>query len=340
MDIILKRLFSFMVVLFVGVSMFAGGTIKNVKKKAVDTQMTDETAALLYNIHQIQGKGTMLGQHDGVWMEEGKKITGHIHKLSGRLPAIASYDFMFITNVNNTEGSWFRIREHEIRERIIAANREGLFITMCWHYNDPYTQKTFYTKELPIEELKMMSFKSILPGGQNHERYKKDLRKVAEFSSSLRDDDGKLIPFIFRPFHEFDGEWFWWGAAYNEPEEFKDLWRFTVHYLRDILNVHNMLYAFSPDIKFDSREDYLLRYPGDDYVDILGFIKKDNPQKVDIKRMEYLLETISDMYEYLSYAVFWGNGGGVYCVPTQGDAGEEEFKSFLGQPFILLNDNK
>lgn len=271
MDIILKRLFSFMVVLFVGVSMFAGGTIKNVKKKAVDTQMTDETAALLYNIHQIQGKGTMLGQHDGVWMEEGKKITGHIHKLSGRLPAIASYDFMFITNVNNTEGSWFRIREHEIRERIIAANREGLFITMCWHYNDPYTQKTFYTKELPIEELKMMSFKSILPGGQNHERYKKDLRKVAEFSSSLRDDDGKLIPFIFRPFHEFDGEWFWWGAAYNEPEEFKDLWRFTVHYLRDILNVHNMLYAFSPDIKFDSREDYLLRYPGDDYVDILGF---------------------------------------------------------------------
>ena len=46
MDIILKRLFSFMVVLFVGVSMFAGGTIKNVKKKAVDTQMTDETAAL------------------------------------------------------------------------------------------------------------------------------------------------------------------------------------------------------------------------------------------------------------------------------------------------------
>ena len=52
MDIILKRLFSFMVVLFVGVSMFAGGTIKNVKKKAVDTQMTDETAALLYNIGQ------------------------------------------------------------------------------------------------------------------------------------------------------------------------------------------------------------------------------------------------------------------------------------------------
>lgn len=382
MNIRLKRLFSIITVLWVSISMFAEEDIEDVKSQAVDKQMTDETATLLHNILQLQSKGTMLGQHDGVWMEEGKKITGHIHNLSGRLPAIASYDFMFITNVNNTEGSWYRIREHEIRERIIAANREGLFITMCWHYNDPYTQKTFYTKELPNEELKMKSFKSILPDGENHERYKKDLRKVAEFSNTLRDDNGKLIPFIFRPFHEFDGDWFWWGAAYNEPEEFKALWKFTVHYLRDTLNIHNILYAFSPDIKFESREDYLLRYPGDEYADILGFddyedfkydkqrteearkririvgtlareknkpcaltevgyfIKKDNPEKIDIQRMEYLLETISDMHEYISYAVFWGNGGGVYCVPVQGDSGEKEFKYFLKQPFILLNDNK
>lgn len=382
MNIRLKRLFSIITVLWVSISMFAEKGIEDVKSRAVDKQMTDETATLLHNILQLQSKGTMLGQHDGVWMEEGKKITGHIHNLSGRLPAMASYDFMFITNVNNTEGSWYRIREHEIRERIIAANREGLFITMCWHYNDPYTQKTFYTKELPNEELKMKSFKSILPDGENHERYKKDLRKVAEFSNTLRDDNGKLIPFIFRPFHEFDGDWFWWGAAYNEPEEFKALWKFTVHYLRDTLNIHNILYAFSPDIKFESREDYLLRYPGDEYADILGFddyedfkydkqrteearkririvgtlareknkpcaltevgyfIKKDNPEKIDIQRMEYLLETISDMHEYISYAVFWGNGGGVYCVPAQGDSGEKEFKYFLKQPFILLNDNK
>lgn len=382
MNIKLKRLFSFITVLFISISIFAGENIKDIKNRAVDKQLTDETATLLHNIFQLQSKGTMLGQHDGVWMEEGKKITGHIHNLSGRLPAIASYDFMFITNVNNTEGSWYRIREHEIRERIIAANRKGIFITMCWHYNDPYTQKTFYTKELSNEELKMKSFKSILPGGENHERYKKDLQKVAEFSNTLRDDNGKLIPFIFRPFHEFDGEWFWWGAPYNEPEEFKTLWKFTVSYLRDTLKVHNMLYAFSPDIKFESREDYLLRYPGDEYVDILGFddyedfkydknrtnearkririvgtlakeknkpcaltevgyfIKKENPDKIDIQRMKYLLETISDMHKYLSYAVFWGNGGGVYCVPIQGDSGEKEFNAFLKQPFILLNDNK
>ena len=46
MDIILKRLFSFIVVFFVGVSMFAGGTIKNVKKKAVDIVQSLSTRTL------------------------------------------------------------------------------------------------------------------------------------------------------------------------------------------------------------------------------------------------------------------------------------------------------
>ena len=60
----------------------------------------------------------------------------------------------------------------------------------------------------------MMS-RSMLPGGQNHERYKKDLRKVAEFPSSLRDDDGKLIPFMFRLLMNLTGMVLV-GAAYNE----------------------------------------------------------------------------------------------------------------------------
>ncbi|MDR0542864.1 MAG: metallophosphoesterase [Dysgonamonadaceae bacterium] len=242
----------------------------SLRKQAVDKKMTDETAALLYNLHNLQGKGTLAGQHDGVWIAENGRLASWISNLTGKLPGIVGYDFMHITNRQNTEGSWHRKRENEIREKIIACNEQGLYVTMCWHYNDPYTGKTFYTKELS-GNLKKKSFRSILEGGEKHDVYKKDLRKIAEFAASLRDKNGKWIPFIFRPFHELDGEWFWWGANYNTPEEFQSLWRFTVTYLRDSLQVHNLLYAFSPDIKFDSREQYLLRYPGDEYVDILGF---------------------------------------------------------------------
>ena len=75
---------------------------------------------------------------------------------------------------------------------------------------------------------------------------------------------------IFRPWHEFDGDWFWWGRNNCTPEELKELYRFTVTYLRDTCGVHNFLYCFSPDINFTSAEEYLRCYPGDEYVDIVA----------------------------------------------------------------------
>lgn len=75
---------------------------------------------------------------------------------------------------------------------------------------------------------------------------------------------------IFRPYHEFDGGWFWWGAPYCTVDEYKSLWKFTVGFLRDTQNVHNFIYAFSPDNKFKTEAEYLERYPGDEWVDMVG----------------------------------------------------------------------
>jgi mannan endo-1,4-beta-mannosidase len=114
------------------------------------------------------------------------------------------------------------------------------------------------------------AFKSILPGGENNEWYKKKLDKVADVFNNLKDDNGKLIPVIFRPFHEYDGSWFWWGASFGTAEEFKTAYKFTVDYLKNTKGVHNVLYALGPDNSYDTETKYLSRYPGDDYVDILG----------------------------------------------------------------------
>ena len=50
----------------------------------------------------------------------------------------------------------------------------------------------------------------------------------------------------------------------------KQLWRYTIHYLRNVKNIHNLLYAFNTD-KFNSGAEYMERYPGDDFIDIMGF---------------------------------------------------------------------
>lgn len=117
---------------------------------------------------------------------------------------------------------------------------------------------------------KATTFKSILPGGTKHDWYKAKLDKIASVISNLKGSNGELIPVIFRPFHEFDGNWFWWGANYCSPEEYKTAFQFTVDYLKNTKGIHNILYAFSPDNSYSTSTNYLSRYPGDAYVDVLG----------------------------------------------------------------------
>ena len=63
------------------------------------------------------------------------------------------------------------------------------------------------------------------------------------------------LPMIFRPWHEFDGDWFWWGRAHSTVDEFKSLYRLTVSELRDTNGVHNFIYAFSPDCRFNTEAE-------------------------------------------------------------------------------------
>ena len=71
-------------------------------------------------------------------------------------------------------------------------------------------------------------------------------------------------------FHEHTGAWFWWGAKQCTPEEYIALYKMTVGYLRDVKQVHNLIYAFSP-AEITSEAQFLSRFPGNDWVDIIGF---------------------------------------------------------------------
>ncbi len=83
------------------------------------------------------------------------------------------------------------------------------------------------------------------------------------------------IPIVFRPWHEHNGDWFWWGKGNCTEAEYIALFQFTVDYLKNEKNIHHLLYAFSPDrsrLRLDTipEQNYLYGYPGDEYVDIIG----------------------------------------------------------------------
>lgn len=238
----------------------------------VDAAATNETVALFYQLKNLSKTNFIVGQQDAFAAHyQGAAGESDMKKLTGSDPGLLGSDFMFITDdMNNGEPSnWFYQQEQNIIQDAVEAYDKGMINAFTWHLREPYEGDHFYTSNM-TEFQKQNAFKSILPGGANHEYYKLKLEKVAEVVKNIRGSNGSLSPVIFRPFHEFDGNFFWWGAAYSTPSEFKELWRFTVTYLRDELDVHNILYAFAPDNSYTTKTEYLSRYPGDEYVDILG----------------------------------------------------------------------
>jgi mannan endo-1,4-beta-mannosidase len=167
---------------------------------------------------------------------------------------------MFITDKENPSNNWFVQQENKIIQDTKDAYNKGIINTFCWHLREPYNENSFYASDM-TDSQKSDAFKSLLPGGKFNDWYKKKLDKVASIVSNLKDNNGKQIPIIFRPFHEFDGNWFWWGANYCTAEEYISVYRFTVNYLRDTKNVHNILFAFSPDNSYTTSSSYLSRYP-------------------------------------------------------------------------------
>ena len=109
----------------------------------------------------------------------------------------------------------------------------------------------------------------LLPEGELHNQYKQLLNKLITEFKKLKDADNNPIPFIFRPFHEANHNWFWWGNTACTDEEYKTLFRFTVTYMRE-QGLNNMLICYAPGY-FQDVATYNARYPGDDIVDILGF---------------------------------------------------------------------
>ncbi len=121
-------------------------------------------------------------------------------------------------------------------------------------------------------ELKGDCMNNILPGGRFNEAYTAYLDLIAEYASQVK---GTIL---FRPFHENTGSWFWWGSAFCSPDTYKNVFKYTVGYLCDEKNIHNILYLYGPGSEASTEAEYEERYPGDGYVDLVGFDSyDDNP---------------------------------------------------------------
>ncbi|WP_053373066.1 glycosyl hydrolase [Paenibacillus sp. FJAT-27812] len=252
-----------------------GGTER--VENLVDSYATDYTKSLFAYLDDVRGKQVLFGhQHattEGISFTDTKDIQSDVKNAVGDYPAVFGWDTLSLEGKekpgvsNDTEQS--RIN---LTAKMKEAHELGGIVTLSAHLPNFVTGGSFNDTSGSVVQ-------HILPGGDKHADFNAFLDRIAALASNLKDNDGKLIPILFRPFHEQNGGWFWWGAKTTTTSEYVEIYRYAVEYLRDAKDVHNLLYVYSPNGTFGGSEsNYLTTYPGDDYVDVLGMDQYDNQQ--------------------------------------------------------------
>ena len=226
----------------------------------VDPFATDETVSLYRNLKELAKRKILFGHQDDLaygigWSDE--QGESDIYRVVQDYPAVYGWDIGALPGGNILDGVNF----NSIREWIQEGYSRGGVITISMHLDNPTTGNDAWDNSQAVTH--------ILPDGPDHDSYMETLMRIASFLQSLTDADSRPIPVFFRPYHEHNHNWPWWGASSCTPEEYNELWRMTVSYLRDERELHNLIYVISPQ-EVDTREAYLHRYPGDDWVDVLG----------------------------------------------------------------------
>ncbi|KAL3869900.1 hypothetical protein ACJMK2_042525 [Sinanodonta woodiana] len=292
--------------------------LANVTTNPVDTNASPETVQLYNTLLSYTQKSnkTLFGHHDATLFGAGggrsPYILGEPHNgfrgwlfsvqqaqnenpdelcdikdVTGEYPAVIGFDLG-----GNVDDADERLRNAWLIKK--AADRK-LIITLSWHQNNPISGGRPWIDQDHTGVNITHPIRRILPNGDYNHLYRQRLDSIADWMKQLRDSSGHLVPAIFRPYHEMTGGWFWWGTNQktdNTPDDFKELYQYTVRYLRDTKGVHNLLYAYSPD-KVKSASDFLQFYPGDEYVDLMGldfyYIAAFNPSVQTFQQMVQIL---------------------------------------------------
>ncbi|MEM9934124.1 MAG: glycosyl hydrolase [Bacteroidota bacterium] len=255
----------------------------------VDSEANTETVALYNNMLDLSQEHILFGHQDalayGVGWRKWHKRRSDVKEVSGKYPAVFGWE---MSKLGKSPLNIDSVSFAHMKGWMKQAYKLGGVNEISWHVDNFVTGGDSW-------EVGEKVVSSILPGGEHHQAFLTKLNLFADFVRDLRVGFLKKrdIPIIFRPFHEHTGSWFWWGKDHCTAAEYKQLFRFTVAYLRDTQDLHNILYCYSPDI-VESKEHYLERYPGDEYVDILGIdnyhdFKQDGRTEDMLKRLRIVV---------------------------------------------------
>lgn len=278
-----------------------------------DINLVDKDASgnvkVIYSYLEAVGKSesVIFGHQNDTWHKAGSKNLSNSDSkdVFGSISGVVGIDTLSLTgdeysarryNKEIGDTKFPETAEGNVLAAAALTNKnikEGAIITLSAHmpnfssvkeddnYNedmDPtYAQYDF--SGYSTDKLDGDVMNEILPGGLYNKQYRAYLDMVAVYANNV---DGTIL---FRPFHENTNNYYWWGSAFCDKQTYQNVWQYTVEYLRDEKDVHNFLYVYSAGSRMKDVAEYEESYPGDAYVDIVGFdMYNQSPQEDNEKK--------------------------------------------------------
>lgn len=221
-----------------------------------------------YGNHIISGQQEYCGDHNyNLWndpdtfIKDNEAEFEYILEKTGKQPAIRGIDFL----AYNTTTEW---RDHAPERCIEWTNKYHGIATCTWHWNVPCeegsTETAFYVKSANATYTTFSITNALTEGTWENEVLLADIDLIAQELTKLKEAD---VPILWRPLHEAEGGWFWWGAEGAEP--CKKLYRLLYDKLTNEYGLDNLIWVWT-GYTYETSADW---YPGDDVVDIIGYDK-------------------------------------------------------------------
>ena len=239
------------------------------QKTVVEVPLSEQLAERMQNLQQ---RGYMMGHQDapfygvkwdGTYIDAASSDSCDVLRTVGDYPAVMGFDLGGIEmgDAKNLDSVPFT----RIHDELIAHHERGGIVTLSWHPRNPLTGGTAWDVN------DTTTVRSVLPGGTQHAKFQAWMKRVGDFVADLKTKDGQPVPIIFRPWHENNGSWFWWGQKLCTDEEYHGLWNMLQDYMIDERGFTNLLWSYSPNLDGGWNEErFLARYPGNDRVTLIG----------------------------------------------------------------------
>lgn len=225
---------------------------------AVNPNASEATQTVLHFLHSIQGKGVLSGQEN--LATDVTKWTELVYTKTGEYPAIIGEDWSY--------GEQAYQKRYNIVEAVSEYWKNGGLVTISWHQVNPDTWDGS-VNEGPFADCQQAMtqerFNELLD--ENTSLHKKFIAHIDTIAGYLKMLEQKGVVVLWRPYHEMNGGWFWWGAKNN----FKQLWKIMFERYTNHHQLNNLIWVWSPNISFGKDNMQLAEfYPGNAYVDIIG----------------------------------------------------------------------